>query len=183
MQLLAASNPSDPTAVGGAVQRPGTESDGDIVARHCRGLFRFVRCLGGPRELAEDLVQEAFVVAWRKGKQGLPAPALGAFLRRAARMSWLAQRRDSARGEAAISDFALRHWEAEVADDGDVRLDAARRCVQRLEGRAAQAIDLAYRQERSREQIAAELEMTANGVKTLLARTRDWLEQCIRRNS
>ena len=66
-------------------------------------------------------------------------------------------------------------------DDGSARIADARACVERLQGRAARAIALAYRDGRSRVEIAAELGMQPNGVRTLLARTRSWLEQCIRR--
>jgi DNA-directed RNA polymerase specialized sigma24 family protein len=92
-------------------------------------------------------------------------------------------RRASRRTEAAISALALQVWETEITDDGGELVASARACVQRLRGRAAAAIDLAYARGSSREQIAKELGMAPNGVKTLLARTRAWLEQCIRRKS
>jgi len=182
MRLLGASNHLTSPTVASTMRRV-VASEEDLVRRHCVGLLRFVRCLGAGPELAEDLVQEAFVVAWRKRKQGLPPTALGAFLRRTARFLWLAHRRDTTRSEAAIADCALQLWEREVTDDGDERLAATRACVQQLGGRAAAAIDLAYSRGKSREEIAHELGMAENGVKTLLARTRDWLANCIRRNS
>jgi RNA polymerase sigma-70 factor, ECF subfamily len=153
------------------------------IERHARGVFRFVRSLGAPRDVADELTQEAFVVAWQKGKLELPAAALGAFLRRAVRLLWLEQRRDRRREDAALSALALEVWERDDADtDGEDRVVAARRCVQRLRGRAARAVELAYGRDASREQIAAELGMQPNGVKTLLARTRRWLAECIGRN-
>lgn len=155
----------------------------DVVARHALGACRFARSLGAARELAEDLTQEAFVVAWRKGKQHLPDRALAAFLRRTVRLLWLEQRRGVRKHEAALSAMALRLWEAEVDDDGSAEVVAARACVQQLRGRAARAIELAYRDGASRVEIANALGMQPNGVRTLLARTRVWLEQCIRRNS
>lgn len=155
----------------------------DPVQRHAVGLFRFVRCLGAAREQAEDIAQEAFVIAWHKGKQDLPAKALGAFLRRTARLLWLAQRREAARGEAAIAAATLQQWEEEIEDEGEERLAATRRCVAQLQGRAAAAIQLAYGEGKGRDEIATALGMLPNGVKTLLARTRAWLEECIRRNS
>jgi RNA polymerase sigma-70 factor, ECF subfamily len=157
------------------------------IARHAAGVFRFVRSLGAPRDVADELTQEAFVVAWKKGKHALPASALGAFLRRAARLLWLEQRRDRRREEAALSALALAVWERDDGGedgegDGEQRAAAARRCVQRLRGRAARAVELAYGHDASRERIAAELGMQPNGVKTLLARTRRWLADCIGRN-
>ncbi len=163
-----------------AATEPAAEAS--LVRRHVAGVFRFVRCLGATRDEAEDLTQEAFVVAWRKGKQRLDDRALAAFLRRAVRLLWLEHRRDTRRAEAAISALTLRLWEREIADDGSRRVEAARDCMRQLRGRAARAVDLAYREGASRDQIAAALGMLPNGVKTLLARTRAWLEQCIRRN-
>lgn len=153
------------------------------LERHVVGLFRFVRALGADRTLADDLVQEAFVVVWRRGKQDMPDRALGAFLRRTARLLWLEHHRGVARDEAAITSLALRRWEAEVHDGGDELVDAARACVRRLRGRAAAAVERAYGQGESRTQIAAALGMAPNGVRTLLARTRAWLERCIRRQT
>jgi RNA polymerase sigma factor (sigma-70 family) len=151
------------------------------VERHVRGVFRFARSLGAPHDVADELTHEAFAVAWRKGKHELPPAALGAFLRRAARLAWLERCRARRREEAALSALALEVWERDDRDDGDERVAAARRCVQALRGRAARAVALAYGEEASRERIAAELGMHPNGVKTLLARTRRWLADCIGR--
>ncbi|MCA8948865.1 MAG: sigma-70 family RNA polymerase sigma factor [Planctomycetes bacterium] len=158
-------------------------ADHACIERHAVGVFRFARSLGAARELAEDLTQEAFVVAWQKQRQQLPDQALASFLRRTVRLLWLEHRRRDRRAEAAITEHSLRLWEHEVAvdDDGSARIADARACVERLQGRAARAIALAYRDGRSRVEIAAELGMQPNGVRTLLARTRSWLEQCIRR--
>ena len=163
-----------------AATSPAT-GDEAIVRRHVDGVWRFLRSLGAPRDVAEDLTQEAFAAAWRKGKQHLPPSALGAFLRRAARFLWLEHRRDARRSEAALSALALQAWEHERLDDGEDLADAMRGCVRLLRGRAAEAVQLAYGRGASRDEIARVLRMQNNGVKTLLARTRAWLERCIRR--
>jgi RNA polymerase sigma-70 factor, ECF subfamily len=183
MRTFAAIHAPVPIASAGEPQAPSPPAEMVEIEPLVAGLFRFLRCLGASRELADDLLQEAFVVAWRKGKQALPERALASFLRRAARLLWLEHRRDARRTEAAISALALQVWETEITDDGGELVASARACVQRLRGRAAAAIDLAYARGSSREQIAKELGMAPNGVKTLLARTRAWLEQCIRRKS
>jgi RNA polymerase sigma factor (sigma-70 family) len=165
-----------------SVRREVDPAAADVVQRHVAGVFRFLRCLGAAQDVAEDLTQEAFVVAWQKGKQALPAKALAAFLRRTARFLWLDHRRGERREEAAVAALALQLWEREVADDGEALVAAARACVQQLRGRAALAVERAYGRGEGREAIAQALGMLPNGVKTLLARTRAWLEQCIQRN-
>lgn len=153
-----------------------------VLRQHAGSLLRYLRMLGADRELAADLAQEAFVVAWQKRKQRLPAAVLATFLRRTARYLWLDHRRGQRRREAAIAAAAERLWRRDCADDGgEAMLAAARACLQRLQGRAAAAVALCYRDGRSRSEIAAELGMQPNGVRTLLARTRQWLGECIRR--
>ncbi|HLQ38904.1 MAG TPA: RNA polymerase sigma factor [Planctomycetota bacterium] len=154
--------------------------DTTAVRRHVTGVFRFLRALGANRELADDLTQDAFAVAWQKGKQSLPSAALAAFLRRTARFLWLAHCRSQRRAEAAIAAVAENIWARDCAeDDGEAWLSATRACVEQLRGRAARAVAMSYGEERSREAIARELGMRPNGVRTLLARTRQWLAACI----
>ncbi|MCR9245776.1 MAG: sigma-70 family RNA polymerase sigma factor [bacterium] len=165
---------------------PPAADAADPIARHIDATFRFARTLGADRDLASDLTQEAFVVAWRKGKQDLAPAALAAYLRRTTRYLWLQTRRRDRRAEAAIAALTERRWleRANAAGDqhgtGDELVATARQCVDRLEGRAAAAVRLSYGQGRSRPHIATALGLTPNGVKTLLARTRRWLALCIR---
>jgi RNA polymerase sigma-70 factor (ECF subfamily) len=74
-------------------------------------------------------------------------------------------------------------WAAAAGSDGSLAnyLDALRDCVDQLEGRARQAVDLQYRDHAGREAIASQLGMQADGVKTLLRRTRQILRECIER--
>jgi RNA polymerase sigma-70 factor (ECF subfamily) len=164
-----------------AARDTGTPAATAIVRRHLRGLYRFARALGADAEFAGDLCQEAFVVAWRKGRQDLPDRALAAFLRRSARLLWLQHHRRERRREAAFAAASERLWREEDGAHDD-RIAAVRACVDQLRGRAAQAVQLAYGDGRGRAEIAAALGLTPNGVKTLLARTRGWLEQCIGRH-
>ena len=74
-------------------------------------------------------------------------------------------------------------WARRMPDgDSDAFLDALTACCESLVGRARDAVNMFYREGLGREQVAAALGMTADGVKTLLRRTRDGLRQCIERS-
>ncbi len=69
-----------------------------------------------------------------------------------------------------------------AATDGlEDNLSALRECLEHVNGRAGQAIDLFYRQGRRRTEVAAQLEMKPEGIKTLLRRTRETLRDCVER--
>lgn len=154
----------------------------DAVQRHARGVFRFLRALGAPAVVADDLTQEAFVVAWRKGKQGLPPAALGAFLRRTAKWLWLEHRRDQRREATALANVAERLWERHCAPDGgDAFVAAVVRCLGELAPRARLAVERTYAEGRARDLVAMELGLKPNGLKMLLQRARQAILDCVRR--
>src|SRR6478672_1230301 len=74
-------------------------------------------------------------------------------------------------------------WAAAAGPDGSLAdyLDALRGCMEQLDGRARQAVDLHYRDHAGRNAIASQLDMQPDGVKTLLRRTRQILRECVER--
>jgi RNA polymerase sigma-70 factor (ECF subfamily) len=58
-------------------------------------------------------------------------------------------------------------------------MEILERCLQRLSERARVAIEMKYRDEASRSQIATKLAMGEHGVKNLLQRAKEQLRQCI----
>jgi len=167
----------------------------DLVRQHLRSLWRYLRMLGAEPAEADDLAQEAFVVAMQKGalpiepwsgEPGLGHPELlAAFLRTTARFLFLRLRK-AGRRERRLADEVDALWARDAArDGGDALVAAVHACVGELDGRARRAIELCYglhdNDAQGRAAIAHELGLQENGVKTLLQRVRQRLRECIER--
>lgn len=178
-----------PTLQPGSPAPQGVATAEALVQRHLRTVWRYLRTLGAPPDIADDLAQEAFVVALRRGAAELAPAATGAFLRRTARFLFLHHLRDQHRDAAHLADFADAVdavFAQEDADGGsDEHLERLRACVNGLPPRARRAVELCYGlgadSESSRAAAAAELGLQPNGLKTLLQRLRQTLRDCIER--
>lgn len=162
-----------------ALLQPTTPTLDELVASHQHAVWRYLRALGARPDVADELLQDTFVLAWQKG---VPATAAaGAFLRGVARHLWLrAQRAWHRRRETAIADAVDTMWTED--DDGDDAVHALRECLQRLQGRSREALEQMYRDGRSRRQIATAFGMKENGLKMLLQRARAALRECMTRS-
>ena len=152
----------------------------DLVLAHQAGVWRYLRYLGCDSSEADDLVQETFLSVHRKPFEERSPEAPAAYLRTVARNLFLMSVRRAKR-QAVIANLELVEevWQRLHADDGEAYREALHDCVESLDGRARQAIDLFYRDQHSRVQIASDLEMTEDGVKSLLRRTREVLRKCV----
>ncbi len=153
----------------------------EVVQTHQTSIWRYLRFLGCPTDEAEDLLQDTFVTALRKPFEYRdPAAAIG-YLRAIARNLFLKRARDLGRRVPHVElDAAEEVW-AEVAADehGDGYMVGLRKCLTQLQGRAHQALQLRYRDNLSRDDIARGLGISPHGVKSLLQRSRRALRRCI----
>lgn len=150
----------------------------ELVRRHQKDLWRYLRVLGCPADAAEEHAQHAFVVLWRKdAASGAPARD-AAFLRKVARDAWISDRRRARRSREWVAAVD-RLWGEDV--DGDGWIDALRACRDELTGRPAAAIAAVYDRGLGRADAARELGMQENGLKTLLQRARAALADCVQR--
>jgi RNA polymerase sigma-70 factor (ECF subfamily) len=154
-----------------------------LVRGHQAEVWRYLRFLGCDESQADDLTQETFLAVLRKPFQYRGRSQAAAYLRTVARHQLLmAARKSRRRPTAEDLETAERVWAGQVGDGGgDSYLDALGDCLEELDGRPGVAIDMFYREDRSRAEIAAVLGMTEDGVKTLLRRTRDVLRRCVER--
>jgi DNA-directed RNA polymerase specialized sigma24 family protein len=156
-----------------------------LIERHLLATWRYLRMHGASAHEADDLAQEAFVIALQKGAAELDPPATATFLRRTARFLFLRHRRDTWPA-IELADAVDALWERDCSsDDGAGLLDALRGCVGELQGRARDAIERCYgladEGPAARDEAARALGMEPNGLKTLLQRTRQVLRACIER--
>jgi RNA polymerase sigma factor (sigma-70 family) len=160
---------------------------GDWVRRHQRAPWRLLRLFGCPAHLADDLVQEALLAAVQKQIDRAPDDEAAAWLRGAVRNLWRmhlrAQRRRPPHVDLDVDlHLAEQALSRNGADDGgDAFVDALRRCLEQLDGRARTALDLRYKDDAPRAAMAQALALTDDGVKTLLRRTRAVLLACVQR--
>ena len=136
MHVLAQSASPPPTPL------PLDEAE-QAVRRHMLGVWRYLRMLGAEPGHADDLTQEAFVVALGKGAEHREPPEFASFLRKTARFLWLRRQRGS--GIELPTDAVDLLWERDAArDGGDELVEHVRSCVAELGERARAAIRLSY---------------------------------------
>lgn len=153
-----------------------------LVADHQAAVWRYLRYLGADPPEAEDLVQETFLAVARAGFVEQSDGQTAGYLRTVARRQLLMLRRTQRRRINTVDlDAADAVWgqALERGSPWGEHVEAAQGCVEKLDGRARRAIDLAYREGEGREAIAEQLAMKPDGVKTLLRRTRAKLRECI----
>jgi RNA polymerase sigma-70 factor (ECF subfamily) len=155
-----------------------------LVETHQAGVWRYLRFLGAEQTEADDLVQETFLAFARAEFVERDACQTAGYLRTVARNQLLALRRRQHHEVSTVElEAADSVWAAAAGPDGSLGgyLDALSECVDELDGRPRQAIDLHYQDGAGREAIAAKLDMKPDGVKSLLRRTRDLLRECVER--
>lgn len=164
-----------------ATASPSTHQDLESLIRtYQTSVWRYLRLLGADPAEADDLMQETFLRAAGQidGGRRLQAPL--AFLRTVARNVLFSSRRQSGRRPPTVewSDAVEQLIDRRSELLADQRLDALRACLPQLKGRARQAIELHYLQALDYREVGRHLDLSPNGIKALLWRTRKALRAC-----
>jgi RNA polymerase sigma-70 factor (ECF subfamily) len=152
-----------------------------LIETYQGGVWRYLRAMGCERALAEDLTQETFLAVLQRPFQDVNAAATSAYLRKTALNLLISHHRRSGKVRA-VEDVELldRTWTRWAGHDGgDALLDALRDCLARLSERARLALEMRFREESSRDEIATALEITEHGAKNLMQRAKQQLRECI----
>ncbi len=162
----------------------------EMIRTHQAELYRYLRYLGSDRSTAEDMIQETFLAAFRSRTPDVSTfelPRRAAWLRGTARNQLLAhwrKRKQYPTDPAALvqhMDQSEVLWSSHFLRDGDGfdYVDALRLCLDLLPVQQRRPIELFYTQGKSRQEMAGLLQMTEDGIKSLLRRVRRVLGLCV----
>lgn len=172
------------TATSQEAAQEGQVALASLVREHQADLWRYLRFLGCEPADADDLVQETFLAVARRPFEVRSTRETAAYLRTAARRQMLSQlRRRGRQPKTRRLELAENVWASATGDNGlSDYLDALNDCLQTaVNGKSRTALDLHYRDRASRKEIAEQLQLTAEGVKSLLRRARAALRECVER--
>jgi len=166
-----------------ALQPKGFEA---LVREHHRRLLAYALALTRRSDVAEDLAQDALLIAHRDLAKFDADRDFGAWVRGILRMKyleWTRSHRLERLTEAQLDALDARHHEWDRAADqgrGDA-LAALRLCREELGAHIGDTLDLFYAEHRSCAEIAARLDVSEAVVRKRLQRARDVLGECLQK--
>lgn len=155
-----------------------------IVRQHQAGVWRYLRFLGAERSEADDLTQETFLALFRSHFEHRTPGQTSGYLRAVARNQLLQFRRRQGKELNTVQmEVAESVWAEADQDDGlENYLTALECCLEKLDGKSKDAVELFYRQGLGREAVGKRMDLKPQGVKSLLRRTREVLRECVKRS-
>lgn len=127
------------------------------------------------------MTQETFLRVLRHPFQDYSQAATAAYLRRTAYHQFVSAQRRAGRVVSVDELEAIDYRWSRLAgeENGEEMLRSLRECLEQLTHRARLALELRFRDERSRAEIAAELSLSEDGAKNLLQRAKERLRECV----
>ena len=167
-----------------SVARGDKAALGNLFAAEGGRLITVAQRIVRRRDLAEEVVQDAFVAAWQRARQFDPSRGTArAWLTTIVRHRALNLLRDGARVEyhdgETLADMGDRLADAEGAFDQLAERDALRRCLGGLEGQKRRAILLCYVTGLNHGEVAASLNAPLGTVKAWIRRGVLALQECL----
>jgi RNA polymerase sigma-70 factor (ECF subfamily) len=152
-----------------------------LFLRHSGLLHGFIASLCGDLVLAEDILQEVFLVVTAKAEDFQPGSNFMAWVRVIARFKTMELLRTQRRARGTLSEATIDLLEAALpdADAWSRQREALHRCMQRLSPAQRRLAELAYHDGLSPAAIAERLARTANVIHVLLSRLRAALRSCV----
>ncbi len=158
-----------------------------LVRQHEKMLFAYILGLVEDPSLAEDVVQEAFIIGYRKLATLKQKEHFAAWLRSIARHVALAALRKRGR-EVLLDPAFLEGMEdiltvrGEIGETFEDRLEIIERCFKQLPEKLYSVCRLHYFEDRTAGQIAQVLQVEVGAVLKRLQRCREALRECAERH-
>jgi RNA polymerase sigma-70 factor, ECF subfamily len=160
---------------------PQTQEVLQLFVRHQPRIKGFILALMPDFAVADDVLQETFLVVQKKAAEFDPSTNFLAWTYRIARFQVMKAQTSHQRHAARLSDAVLESLAdsapMEPWDDG--RLKHLPICVEKLAPQARRIIDLFYRDEYKPQEIAQRLSWKPEAVSVALSRARKALRECI----
>jgi RNA polymerase sigma-70 factor, ECF subfamily len=165
-----------------------------LIRTHQAMVYRYLRYMGASADVAEDVGQETFLAAYKSTSVPLEDASAesgrcAAWLRGVARNQLLMYFRKARSNPMSSDPLVLQQaleqadqvWATELLREGDGfdYSEALQGCLANLQGTQRRVLDMFYGEEFSRVQIAEALNMTEDGIKSLLRRVRTALRRCV----
>ena len=155
-----------------------------LVREHSGPLLAFIRAISRDRSVEDDLLQEAFVVAWRRLGDYDQSRPFGPWLRGIAARCAMKRRRHQRTmfvDESTLMSIAQHADAFESRNDLEhsERIHEVRDCVERLAEEHRTIVQLAYRENRAIREIAEFLTLTEESAKKRLQRARAAVAKCM----
>lgn len=136
----------------------------------------------GSVQEAEELLAKVALAVVAQAERFDPARPFAPWAMGIAKIEVLRFRRDHARSRLSFGAAALAALEAafaKVEPEADPRLEALKQCLQTLQGKAREAIRLAYSEDLSGEKAAEKMGIQPGHFFVLLSRARSSLRHCV----
>lgn len=157
-----------------------------LVRDHQARLRTYIFSRTGNRDLADDLVQEVFLIAWKNfekyDRSRSPLPWLLGIARNEVRGHWRKKVRENVREElqAMAAEKLLERDEMAGEEKlADARVAALRRCLEELPSKSSELIQMMYGNRLNCEQIAQRIEANGGMIRMALFRVRRALRSCV----
>ena len=154
-----------------------------LYRRHDVRVYRFVLRLTNDASLAEDLVSEVFIAAWRQAGGFKAKSQVSTWLLAIARhkaLSALTRRRDEQLSDDVADLIPDPADDAETMIEDRDRSAIIRKCLSQLSSDHREVIDLVYYHEKSVEEVAEIIHAPANTVKTRMFYARKRMEKLLK---
>ena len=153
-----------------------------------QALLGFIFALTRDQLAAEEIFQEVALAILAEAASGTSVDPFLPWAREVARRRVAEYYRKSTQRDRiaplsdSMVDLVCRSYQEneENPERDSLRLASLRRCVDQLDGRAREVIDLRYRLHLGIEKIASELSWRTDSVNVLLTRTRRILADCVK---